>query len=183
MLRMKNVPVILGSQFKHLTITACCVLVMADANAQSCLPKITPQTISIKNFDFNVPGQALDRLSGRNWDRCVYGQSWNEARSTCTGNPIKISWEVAMLIAEDNNKRLPDIKELNSVLDLQCIIPPAHLKIFPNTPGSTKNGLWSSTPHLTPDTNITYAWYIDLGFGATNFREVNKTNFVRYINK
>ncbi len=173
----------LESQLQRLTVIVCCMLVSANTNAQSCLVRVTPQTVSIKNFDFSVPGQALDRLSGRKWDRCVYGQNWNEANSTCTGNPVKISWEVAMLIAEENNKRLPDIKELNSILDLQCIIPPTHLKIFPNTPGSTKNGLWSSTPYLSPNANITNAWYIDLGFGITNFREVNKTNFVRYINK
>jgi len=154
------------------------------ANAQVCMKKVTPQTVSAGNFDLSIPGQALNKLSGINWDRCVYGQSWNSNKSTCVGSPIKLNWQEALQTAFDNNKRLPDIKELNTLLDLQCIMPPVNLTIFPNTPGSRFNGLWSSTPYIVNDkTSKTSAWYVDLGFGFANYRKVDLKNFARFINK
>lgn len=154
---------------------------MPLANAQVCSTQNTPQTISAGNFDFSVAGQAKDKLTGLKWDRCVYGQSWNGI--TCTGSPAKLTWQEALQFAEDYGKRLPNIKELNTILDLQCVIPPINLEIFPNTPGSQANGLWSSTPYITDDTASTNAWYINLGFGFVNYRAVSTKNFVRFINK
>ena len=156
-------------------------LLISNANAQVCMKNITPQTMSSGNFDFTVFGQAKNKLSGLVWDRCVYGQAWDGL--TCIGSPVKLSWQEALQVAFDNNKRLPDLKELNSILDLQCIVPPTNLTVFPNTPGSfdkngvNTNGLWSSTPHIIPDTGKTNAWYIDLGLGFTNYREVDAKNF------
>ncbi|HFE37150.1 MAG TPA: DUF1566 domain-containing protein [Gammaproteobacteria bacterium] len=159
----------------------CLFFVVPPLNAQICRKGITPQTIALKNFDFSTPTVALDVLTGLKWDRCVYGQTWEN--STCTGSPIKLTWKEALSVGANNNKRLPNIKELNTILDLQCAIPPVNLKIFPNTPASTENGLWSSTPYILEDTSITNAWYIDLGFGITTYRAVTTKNFVRFINK
>jgi len=159
------------------------ILLTPISNAQVCMKKVTPQTVSAGNFDLSVPGIALNKLSGLIWNRCVYGQTWDNNKSTCIGSPIKLTWQEALQIAYNNNKRLPDIKELNTILDLQCIIPPINLDIFPNTPGSQFNGLWSSTPYITNDTDKTNAWYIDLGFGFANYRKIDVKNFARFINK
>ncbi|MCF6320085.1 MAG: DUF1566 domain-containing protein, partial [Proteobacteria bacterium] len=143
-----------------------------------------PQSISFGNFDFSTPGQAENKRSKLKWDRCVYGQRWTGP--TCSGSPIKLTWEEALNIAseaEGDGKRLPNIKELNTILDLQCIIPPTNLDIFPNTPTSTESGLWSSTPYIVEGSDATNAWYTDLGFGRSNYRAVDTKNFVRFINK
>ena len=159
------------------------MLLMPIANAQVCMKEVTPQTVSAGNFDLSAPGLALNKLSGLVWNRCVYGQTWDITKSTCIGSPVKLTWQEALQVAYDNNKRLPDIKELNTILDLQCIIPPINLDIFPNTPGSKVNGLWSSTPYITNDTDKTNAWYVDLGFGFANYRKIDIKNFARFINK
>ena len=156
------------------------------ANAQICTKSVTPQTMSSGNFDLTAFGKAEHKLSGLIWDRCVYGQVWDGL--TCVGSPIKLTWGEALEVAMDNNKRLPDLKELNTILDLQCMIPPTDLSIFPNTPGSfddkgaTTNGLWSSTPYITTETEKTSAWFIDLGFGSTNYRKVDTLNYARFLN-
>ena len=154
---------------------------MSTAHGQVCSKQSTPQTISAGNFDFTDPSLAIDKLTGLRWERCVYGQNWSG--TTCVGSPAKLTWEEALRIGEETGKRLPDIKELNTILDLQCIIPPTNLEIFPNTPGSQANGLWSSTPYLSGNSEITNAWYINLGLGFTNYRDVSIKNFVRFIVK
>lgn len=153
--------------------------------AQICMKEVTPQTMAYNNFSFPAPGQARDELSKRVWDRCVYGQIWDSASNNCLGNPAKLTWKEALVIGENTNRRLPDIKELNSIMDMQCIIPPTNLRVFPNTPGSTVNGLWTSTPFIVPKkengNDITNAWFFDLGFGTAHYRPVDTKNFVRFI--
>jgi hypothetical protein len=148
-------------------------------NAQICMKDITPQTISAGNFDTSQPGLVDDKLTKLTWDRCVYGQTWKN--NTCEGSPIKLTWKEALEIAENNNKRLPDIKELNTIVDLQCFSPPTNLTVFPNTPASNNNGLWTSTPYIVTDTTNTNAWFINLGAGLANYRDQNIKNFVRFI--
>lgn len=157
------------------------MMLPATIMAQVCTPAVTPQTISPGNFDFQIPNLARDKLTGLQWHRCVYGQVWDG--NTCSGNPKKLTWAEALREAEINGLRLPSIKEINSILDLQCIVPPTNLEIFPNTPGSNANGLWSSTPYIPTGTAKTNAWYVDLGFGFANYRDVDSKNFARFVVK
>jgi len=152
--------------------------------AQVCLRDVTPQTMTSANFDFAVAGEVQDKLSSLIWARCVVGQSWNG--TNCVGAPKKLTWQEALVEAQTLNQgtdnwRLPDIKELNTIIDRQCIAPPINLTIFPDTPASQDNGLWSSTPHIVEEDEKTNAWYITLGFGELNYREVTSTNFVRFV--
>jgi len=152
-----------------------------NASAQICVPNVTPQSISIANFDFSVSGEAKDNLTELIWQRCVYGQSWNG--ENCVGSPIKLTWSEALITAnnEGGDWRLPDIKELNTIIDRQCMTPPINLQIFPDNPASQENGLWSSTPYVTAGDEKTNAWYVDMGLGQSNYRSVDSLNFVRFV--
>jgi len=159
--------------------------------AQACKEKQTPQTVSAGNFVFaettnpldGTPiGTAFHNFTNLTWNRCVYGQKWESVTQQCIGSPVLLTWQEALITASNMGWRLPNIKELNSIVDLQCINPPFDLSIFPNTYASEDNGLWTSSPHVdNPDTNKTNAWYITLGQGKLNFRPVDAKNFVRFV--
>lgn len=173
------------SRFSLLLIPLLCLStygLSTNANAQVCAKKTTPQTMSYGNFSFATEGLAKDELSKLTWDRCVYGQTWDVESANCLGSPAKLTWTEALTVAESKtNKRLPDIKELTSIMDMQCIIPPTDLNVFPNTPGSLDNGLWTSTPYNVQNKQVTYVWFIDLGFGTAHYRPETEKNFVRFI--
>jgi len=160
------------------------LLSVNPASAQICLPDVTPQTMTPANFDFSISGQAKDKLSELIWARCVVGQTWNG--TNCVGAPKKLTWQEALLEAQTLNGsgddwRVPDIKELNTIIDRQCASPPINLLIFPDTPASQDNGLWSSTPYAVDEDTETNAWYMSLGFGQMNYRAVSTRNFVRFV--
>ena len=169
----------------HKVLISTLLLQSATATAQVCFRDITPQVMSTANFDFSISAEAKDTLSELIWARCVVGQTWDG--TSCIGAPKKLTWQEALQAAAQyaldtgENWRLPDIKELNTVIDRQCVTPPINLTIFPNTPASQENGLWSSTPYVVEEDEETNAWYITLGFGEMNYRAVTTTNFVKFV--
>ena len=172
------------------------LLLLSPVHAQVCKEKETPQTISYGNFNFIETTNPLDgspvsiaedKLTKLQWDRCIYGQKWEPLSQQCIGSPMLLTWPQALQAAANSGAgwRVPNIKELNSILDLQCINPPFDLAIFPGTFASEKHGLWTSSPHVyDPGSTRTNAWYIDLSMGKLNYRDatdVNTTNFVRFV--
>jgi hypothetical protein len=59
------------------------------------------------------------------WMRCALGQNWNGA--TCTGSGQAYTWQAALQAAEGSSFagysdwRLPDIKELSSIVEQACV--------------------------------------------------------------
>ena len=159
-------------------------LMVSQAASQVCLRDITPQTITSANFDFSIEEEAKDKLSGLTWKRCVFGQTWKD--NSCVGAPKKLTWQEALIKASELNDsgetwRLPDVNELSTIIDRQCVSPPINLSIFPDNPASMDNGLWSSTPYVVEGDEKTNAWYINLGFGEVDYRETTSKNFVRFV--
>ncbi len=79
------------------------------------------------------------------WKQCLQGMIGLD----CRGIPNKYSWGEALAAAEDEtyagftNWRLPNIKELHSIVEYRCISPAIDTAVFPNTLSSW---LWSATP-------------------------------------
>jgi len=179
------------------------------ASAQVCNTKqisrnILPNSFSyaeIQNLDSTTAAGAvtatataptINAVPGLTWNRCVYGQKWDSATKQCIGSPILLSWPEALKLAESMENiidgsvwRVPNIKELNSILDLQCISPPYNLEIFPDTFASEAHGLWTSSPHVDNSASFTSAWYIDLHQGKLSYRnadgDISTKNFVRFV--
>jgi len=161
--------------------------------SQVCSKNNTPQSVSPGNYEILGNGTIRHKITNLTWQRCTYGQTWNG--STCIGSPIRLTWVEALQIGEQNNLRLPNIKELHTIFDYQCIYPPISLTLFPNTYatwdvnqsteiGETR-GLWSSSPYITSTDNVekTKAWYIGLGKGVTNYKAVDSKNYVKFLVK
>ncbi len=81
-----------------------------------------------------------DTATGLIWQRCAYGQGWNG--STCGGTAFTAAWAAAVTGAP-SGWRLPNVKELESIVERQCAAPAMNTAAFPAAPSVN---FWSSTP-------------------------------------
>jgi Protein of unknown function (DUF1566)/Repeat of unknown function (DUF5648) len=101
----------------------------------------------------------VDRKTGLTWRRCLQGQTWNGG--ACIGATTIFTHEAALAHARAQARwRLPNIKEVGSVMDLGRSNPALDPTAFPGTSGEDS---WSSTP-LT-HTLAGHAWYGSFSFG------------------
>lgn len=120
------------------------VFVMPVA-AQDCQLDIAASTPTSRFVD-NADGTVTDSATALTWKRCSEGQAWNG--TTCTGNEATFTWQQALQVGTDaafagaSDWRLPNIKELSSLVEYQCVTPAINLVVFPNTSGMF---FWSST--------------------------------------
>lgn len=152
--------------------------------AQTChsnAPKTTPTAL----FTVNNDGTALDTTTGLVWKVCSEGQTWANSPS-CTGAATSYNWKAALDTVKTLNNtagfagktdwRLPNIKELASITELQCVSPAINLTIFPDTPPSV---FFSSSPFANFGGG---AWVLDFndGFDKANFKKnVKQVRLVR----
>jgi hypothetical protein len=151
------------------------------AQAQTCDPASIVSTTPTSQFTDNGNGTVTDNKTGLMWKRCSEGQAWSN--NTCTGIAASYTWQNALKQAQAVNNsagfagkkdwRVPNIKELRSIVERQCKAPAINLTVFPNTLSPTL--FWSSSPTaLYGDNDTKTAWiiYSDDGHG----RWINKTN-------
>lgn len=136
----------------------------ASVYAQTCRSDIVASTPTSRFVD-NANGTVTDSATGLVWKRCSEGQSWDGA--TCNGSAINDDWQYALedgsdaVFAGASDWRLPNKKELNSLIERQCVNPAINLTVFPATPASF---FWSSSPTTT---NSERAWLVGFDAGTT----------------
>ncbi len=104
----------------------------------------------ISRFKQNERGHIFDTFTGLIWQPCVNGLSGD----TCSeGDVDKLTWQDALNLAADLSEqdelsntpwRLPNTKELQRTIELQCEEPALNPFVFPNIPLAP---VWSATPH------------------------------------
>jgi hypothetical protein len=155
-------------------LTGLLVLILftvGQAHASSCLIAALENTPTSR-FTDNIDGTVTDASTGLTWKRCSEGQTWN--RTSCTGEPSAYRGSRAALqMAESLNKmggyagqddwRVPNFKELNSIVERKCASPSINETVFPNTPYLT--GFWSASPALT---NPGHRWIVDFESGDSH---------------
>jgi len=135
-------------------------------------------------------GTVYDNRTGLVWQRCAYGQTWDSTEGTCTGIAQTLTWQEALQNAP-SGFRLPNIKELASLLNLQCYGPALNATVFPRAPSSPivasnedpSPGLWSATASVIPDAGgqHTNAWAMGTYEGRL-FPDLKTTgNFALYV--
>jgi len=121
-------------------------------------------TGSASRFTYGNGGaEVIDAQTNLIWRRCVEGMSWNGL--TCVGLDSRYTREQALTQAQSQTGwRLPNVKELTSIVDRSTSSPSFNLSVFPLTP---LNGLWTATPFVGFDTSIQGGWYVDGVSGAS----------------
>ncbi len=83
----------------------------------------------------------IDLSQKLEWMTCPVGMNWNT--ESCVGKPIKVKFEQIKTIINQANQqlkgiwRLPNRKELESIICKSCDKVKINSKIFPNTPAES----------------------------------------------
>lgn len=73
---------------------------------------------------FNVSGnEVYDKKSDRTWQRCNYGQTWDETNAWCKGVAKQLTVQSALDDVAKNAQgwRLPDLGEMMSMMEAGCV--------------------------------------------------------------
>lgn len=116
--------------------------------AQVCKYDSIAATAPAGRFIDNGDGTVTDKITNLQWKRCSEGRTW--ADGTCSGNASGYTWQQGLQLAEitdyagHSDWRVPNVKELASILELACYAPAIDLNIFPGV--SETEVWWTSTP-------------------------------------
>jgi Protein of unknown function (DUF1566) len=100
-----------------------------------------------------------DSLTGLTWRRCSEGQIYGDG--TCNGNASTFTHEAALAHAKTQTGwRLPNIKELSSIVDTSRFEPAIDPVAFPAT---STWPYWSSSPYVVDPGLV---WYVEFNSGG-----------------
>lgn len=118
-------------------------------------------------FTISADGREVtDSRTGLIWQRCPLGMTWDAAANLCQGTASQYMWytslHVAVKVAVGDGLpwRIPNVKELSSLVDHNQISPALDPVAFPMTDPIR---CWSSTPYAN---DAFYAWLVDFYDGS-----------------
>ena len=126
-------------------------------------------------YSYSTDGsQVIDSTTGLTWQRCVAGMSWNG--TTCTGTAATYTHEAALAYAKTQTGwKLPNIKELASIVDRTRSNPAIDTTAFPATPAGYT---WSASPYAGDGS---LAWSVHFYHGYVYGSSHNYALFVRLV--
>ena len=128
----------------------------------------------IKNFIDNGDGTISDTTTGLMWEQKTDDGGIQDKDSTFT-------WEEALAYCENllsagyNDWRLPNINELQSIVDYEHAVPAIDILYFPNT---MLTAYWSAT---TRGSTVYSAWGVNSGYGNVSSRDKPTLYHVRAV--
>jgi hypothetical protein len=159
-----------------------CVFSAASVHAD-CNPNIPASTPDSQLID-NGDGTVTDTKTGLMWKQCLEGLSGSNCE---TGSADSFTWQQALQqpgtvndaggFASYTDWRLPNIRELFSIVEQQCYLPAINTTHFPNTPTSY---VWSGSPYASP-TRTTRAWYVHFSYGHSDYDSRTDSYAVRLV--
>ena len=147
----------------------------AGGNENGFVPASTP----VADFLARDDGTVLHAPSRRLWQRCALGQAWDGA--SCTGTPDRLSWSAALAAAEAHEQagfddwRLPNRKELASIIEDRCFLPAINVAVFPLAPGDV---YWTASPLHD---GLEQAWRVDFADGRIEAVATSSLHVVRLV--
>lgn len=143
-------------------------------------------TTPSNRFTVDVTNKTVvDKVTGLMWGRCELGAEWSASLGTCyfpTSSKSTYTWSEALSAALSNQSnylgqsgwRLPNVKELASIVEYKCVNPALNGAIFP---GSNMQQVWSSSS----TSNGGEVWYVDFVSGTTNKQSPDLYAHVRLV--
>ena len=160
---------------KHAYLLIALLIISQMAISQTCNNSIIAST---PDSHFSVNGQEVTDLeTGLIWQKCPLGQTGDD----CAGSAQQFNWAAALRAAETETQktgkawRLPNIKELLSIMEGKCSSPAINLTIFPNT---NSISFWSASPDADYSNNV---WYVGFGNGHSYTDAKGGINYVRLV--
>ena len=154
-----------------------CGLVLSSFVWADCSPGIQltkPDDIYDDHFD----GTVTDSETGLMWAKCYEGKQWagnsdaDSSDDACSGPNITFTWDEAFDRVEEANTenylgysdwRLPNYKELASLIEVACDFPAINENLFPD---SSLAGLhWTSTVYSSGQ----LAWRVNFALGTSDY--------------
>uniref|UniRef100_UPI004056AAD6 Lcl C-terminal domain-containing protein n=1 Tax=Candidatus Electronema sp. TaxID=2698783 RepID=UPI004056AAD6 len=118
---------------------------------------------STEHLTVNADGTVSDSKTKLMWKRCPEGYTYTSPNTCTAGATATYTWSVALTLpatfATYTDWRLPNVKELQSIVEEQCSAPAINVTAFPNTPSSK---VWANSPSAASG----YAWYVDFSTGT-----------------
>ena len=120
----------------RVALTGLAWLVSGTVLAQTCNPSTQSSFPSWSGNGDTV----TDTATGLVWQRCAVGQGWSGG--ACIGTAFASAWAAAVT-GPPLGWRLPNVKELESIVERRCAAPAMNTAAFPAAPSVN---FWSSTP-------------------------------------
>lgn len=157
-------------------------LLASTSYAQTCKDSITKTAPDSRYEILGNGNEVKDKQTGLIWQRCSLGQAWdataNNGNGSCSGTASTHNWPEALTqaLSLGNGYRLPNIKELQSLVEEACYSPAINNKIFPNT--NTNTSYWSASPFANDGYN---AWRVLFYDGHAHGRLKYNSYYVRAV--
>ncbi|TXH66912.1 MAG: DUF1566 domain-containing protein [Thiothrix sp.] len=154
---------------------------------QYCKIGLINATTPVTQFQDNKDGTVTDLKTKLIWKKCTEGQTWQSTTNTCKPDSdiaLMLNWPEALDRAAQINNigfanavtwRLPNIKELSSIIENACYGPSINLTVFPDTPSGI---FWSSTPYIGAGE---YAWSVRFNYGQNSMNYKYDYYFARLV--
>lgn len=159
-----------------LTLATLMALTATLCHAQTCNSNIVRGAPDSRYQLLNGDTEVKDKQTGLIWQRCSLGQVWSG--TTCTGTAATYNWANALQTAKNmgGDWRVPNIKELDSLVEEACYNAAINETFFPATQTRTRGYYWSSSP-----VPISGAWYVHFDYGYVSFDGKNDSLYVRLV--
>ena len=155
--------------------------------AQTCNSNITATTGHLIG---NADGTVSDNKTKLMWKRCPEGFSYSNGTCSSSGT-TSYTWNAALAtpatansglgFANKTNWRLPNIKEIQSIVEEKCQLPALNQSVFPNTTVTTPatKWIWSNSPATANSANT--AWHITFDYGNMEYSSIASSYGVRLV--
>ncbi|MFK5913020.1 MAG: DUF1566 domain-containing protein [Woeseiaceae bacterium] len=162
---------------KKIIIFVSCLLasfsVVADCiNRNVDMLETKPNNIYVDHGD----GTVTDKETGLMWQKCTLGLSGNDC---LTGSVGVFTWQAALATTNENSDsaytdwRLPNVKEILSLVEVACFTPVVNSALFPNS-SSPNNIYWTSSPNINfGSTDNAFIVNFSDGFISTPLKNVD----------
>lgn len=166
--------------FKHIATGIMVVALLHGGLARAACNAAVPESTPTADFTDNTDGTVTHTKTGLTWMRCSLGQTWNGA--TCTG-ASGYTWQNALAAAKNTtfpaggstDWRLPNDKELESIVEQSCDSPAVNATIFPN---SMSDWYWRDTSNAADSSG---AWSVYFGNGNNGDFAIQYKTYSLYV--